>query len=126
MAKIYIVRDVLTGRIAKAFRSEQKADGYKEFLDPSIQRPTHAVDEVELDEERPIAEVEKAYAAYKRRKAHPPKQIDNASLYAGSPMYFYCRHCEHESDCLPEGYLGSPRRACNECQKLLDAGVILD
>ena len=53
MAKIYIVRDVLTGGIAKAFRNKHKADGYREFLDPPIQRPTHAVDEVELDEELP-------------------------------------------------------------------------
>lgn len=68
----------------------------------------------------------KAHAAYMQRKAHPPKQIDNASLYAGSPMYFYCRHCGHESDCLPEGYLGRPRHACGECQALLDAGIILD
>ena len=57
MAKIYVVRDVLTGGIAKAFRSEHKADGYREFLDPPIQRPIHAVDEVELDEELPKPEV---------------------------------------------------------------------
>ena len=57
MAKIYVVRDVLTGGIAKAFRNKHKADGYREFLDPPIQRPTHAVDEVELDEEQPKPEV---------------------------------------------------------------------
>ena len=55
--KIYVVRNTLTGGIAKAFRNEQKADGYKAFLDPPIQRPIHAVDEVELDDEVPKPEV---------------------------------------------------------------------
>jgi hypothetical protein len=54
--KIYVVRDMLTGGIAKAFRNQQKADDYREFLDPSIQRPVHAVDEVELDDEVPKPE----------------------------------------------------------------------
>ena len=51
--KIYVVRNTLTGGIAKAFRNEQKADDYRAFLDPPIERPIHAVDEVELDDEMP-------------------------------------------------------------------------
>ena len=55
--KIYVVRNTLTGGIAKAFRNEQKADDYRAFLDPPIERPIHAVDEVELDDEVPKPEV---------------------------------------------------------------------
>ena len=55
--KIYVVRNTLTGGITKAFRNEQKADDYKAFLDPPIERPIHAVDEVELDDEVPKPEV---------------------------------------------------------------------
>jgi hypothetical protein len=57
MAKIYVARNVLTGGIVKAFRNAHKADGYRKFLDPSTQRTTHAVDEVELDEEQPKPEM---------------------------------------------------------------------
>lgn len=69
------------------------------------------------------------YAAYEKRKKNRPKRINNADLPAGSPMYFYCRYCGHDSDCLPEGYSphidGGPRRVCDKCQELLDAGVVL-
>jgi hypothetical protein len=60
--KIYIVRNTLTGGIARAFRNEQKADDYRAFLDPPIQRPIHAVDEVELDDEMPKPEVGPPYS----------------------------------------------------------------
>jgi hypothetical protein len=63
-----------------------------------------------------------ALAALAIRKKHQPKRIDNTSLYAGSPMYFYCRVCRHQSDCLPENYLTTPRKLCGACQDLKDAG----
>lgn len=50
-----------------------------------------------------------------------PKQMDNSSLYAGSPMYFYCKNCGHESDRKPESYTSSPRRYCAPCKELKDA-----
>lgn len=52
------------------------------------------------------------------------KQIDNADLVAGSPMYFYCRFCGALTDTLPEGYLGRPRRVCTPCEVLEKLGAI--
>jgi len=61
-----------------------------------------------------------------RKKANKnKKRIDNASLPAGSPMYFYCRECGDESDVLPESYIGTPKRYCRPCQDLKDSGVIV-
>ena len=54
------------------------------------------------------------------RKEHQPKHVDNASLYAGSPMYYYCRSCGWESDVLPECHVSAPRRLCEACQNLKD------
>ncbi len=58
----------------------------------------------------------------KHRRANRPKQIDNASLHAGSSMYFYCATCGALSDVLPEGYLGRPKKTCEECAALKEAG----
>ena len=65
---------------------------------------------------------EKAFAAFQERLANPPTPIDNASLYAGSPMYFYCILCGGISDILSEDYMGSPRKICADCQELKDNG----
>jgi hypothetical protein len=54
------------------------------------------------------------------RKGNRPKQIDNSSLYAGSPMYFYCQACGHLSDTKPEDYNTAVRLLCEECQALKD------
>jgi CRISPR/Cas system-associated protein Cas10 (large subunit of type III CRISPR-Cas system) len=61
---------------------------------------------------------------FELRKANPPKQIDNSSLYAGSPMYFYCKYCGHESDILPESYTERPNHICSSCKPLVKAGLI--
>ena len=46
-------------------------------------------------------------------------QIDNASLYAGSPMYYYCRYCGLCSDTMSEGWFASrPSQMCEECRKM--------
>lgn len=58
------------------------------------------------------------------RKKTPPKQINNSDLHAGAPMYYYCRACGHQSDCLPEEHFGSPLKFCSPCQHLLDVGMI--
>jgi hypothetical protein len=42
-------------------------------------------------------------------------QIDNASLYAGSPMYYYCRHCGLLACTMSEGHWGRPSRVCDDC-----------
>ena len=65
---------------------------------------------------------ESATQALKDRRANQPKRIDNASLYAGSPMYFYCVSCGHLADTKPEDYRTPPKKLCTECQTLKDCG----
>jgi len=66
---------------------------------------------------------EAALEALKKRRGNPPEQIDNASLYAGSPMYFYCISCGHLAGTLPENdFLSTPKKLCRECQALKDLG----
>lgn len=65
---------------------------------------------------------EAALAKLAARRANQPRQINNAGLPAGSPMYFYCVSCGHESDVLPESYVMPPKRLCSECQALQDLG----
>jgi len=66
----------------------------------------------------------KAYAlnCLQQRRENKPKQIDNGSLYAGSPMYFYCKSCGHLADTKPESYFTPPKKLCAECQALKDLG----
>jgi len=65
---------------------------------------------------------EEALKALAERRAHPPQRIDNSSLVAGSPMYYYCRSCGHQSDCLPESHFSAPRKLCAACEDLKDLG----
>jgi hypothetical protein len=71
---------------------------------------------------KPMPKKAQMMAAFKERCANPPKQINNSSLYAGSPMYFYCRYCGHLSDVLPETYINPPSHVCRECDNLKDLG----
>jgi hypothetical protein len=63
-----------------------------------------------------------ALAALKQRRENPPARVNNASAYAGAPMYFYCKVCGALSDTLPESYIGRPKELCNECKALKDQG----
>lgn len=65
---------------------------------------------------------EVALADLRRRRANQPVPIDNASLPAGSPMYFYCVSCGHVAEVKPENYITAVRRLCPECQALKDMG----
>ncbi len=65
---------------------------------------------------------ESALKALAKRRANQPKQVDNGSLIAGSPMYYYCISCGDLSDCLPECHFSAPRKLCKECQALKDLG----
>ena len=65
---------------------------------------------------------EHALEALRIRRENRPEKIDNASLVAGMPMYFYCHSCGHCSDILPESYTGVPKKRCRECQALQDLG----
>jgi hypothetical protein len=50
------------------------------------------------------------------RRASAPEPIDNASLPAGSPMYYYCKSCGHQTAVLPENwYLTPPPKFCDWC-----------
>jgi hypothetical protein len=53
------------------------------------------------------------------------KRIDNSSLPAGSPMYYYCRGCEVLVDTKPESWWGDPPpHYCLACQPLAEHGMI--
>jgi hypothetical protein len=58
----------------------------------------------------------------RREQSAKEKKIDNASLYAGSQMYFYCKSCGCLADKLPENYICLPKALCDECQALKDLG----
>lgn len=79
-------------------------------------RPVIAMPETELGREH-------ALAMLAERRASRPEKIDNASLPAGSSMYYYCRACGHQADVLSEGwFLYPPKKLCSECQALADLG----
>lgn len=62
-------------------------------------------------------------AFWARRMRFWGHQIDNATLYAGSPMYFYCRHCGVETERLPETYTCIPLTLCGSCTFLERQGI---
>lgn len=69
--------------------------------------------------------INKQIADFRKRKANPPKQVNNAALYAGSPMFYYCQHCGHQSDVIAEGdFSGGHRRVCYPCRDLLRLGLM--
>lgn len=65
---------------------------------------------------------DEAFAALAQRKANRPKQIDNGSLRAGSPMYFYCNTCGALSDVLPENFISRPSHICTPCKYMKEQG----
>lgn len=65
---------------------------------------------------------EAAQAALKARREDQPEKIDNSSLPAGSPMYFYCISCGHLSDTKPENYLTPVKKICDECAAMKELG----
>jgi hypothetical protein len=64
-------------------------------------------------------------ALAKRRSLNQPKVIDNASLPAGSPMYYYCHVCDALVAVKDESwYRDPPPKLCSECFELKEAGLI--
>lgn len=52
------------------------------------------------------------------RRASAPEQIDNATLYAGSPMYYYCHSCGHLAAEMPEDWWEHPPPSnCDWCRQ---------
>ena len=70
---------------------------------------------------RPVPEKEKALIALQERQANPPTKINNWELYAGSPMYYYCKICDGEI-VLPESFTCAVPKLCNECDFLKEMG----
>lgn len=52
------------------------------------------------------------------------QQVNNASLPAGSPMYYYCKFCGDPTETLPEGHWGTPKTVCDPCQSLRTLGLL--
>jgi hypothetical protein len=46
------------------------------------------------------------------------EQIDNGSLRAGAPMYFYCKACLKHIATLPENYTCPTPQRCEDCEDL--------
>ncbi len=62
---------------------------------------------------------------FRRCKENQDKQIDNSSLRAGAPMYYYCYGCGVLVATKPEGWFGeSPERYCEGCKILADHGML--
>jgi hypothetical protein len=60
----------------------------------------------------------------KRRseEAKSIKKIDNSSLYAGSPMHYYCKLCELHTATLPETHWEPAPKYCEPCKAMIAAG----
>lgn len=61
---------------------------------------------------------------FERKERNVGKQIDNSSLFAGSPMYYYCKQCGEHLCTLPESHIHCPPNVCDPCKILLDHGAI--
>lgn len=48
---------------------------------------------------------------------------NNGTLYAGSPMYYYCRSCNHEM-ALSETHTCAAPMLCEDCKELKAKGWI--
>ena len=59
-----------------------------------------------------------------RKAANKGKQVDNSSLRAGSPMYYYCRYCGVHTATLPESHWEPAPTVCGPCRVLRSHGLI--
>lgn len=76
----------------------------------------------------PGVEVEDPVQKFLKRKEEnsKKKRVNNASLRAGSPMYYYCKYCGAE-DIKPECF--NPRTdpikdPCDACRELIEKGLM--
>lgn len=59
----------------------------------------------------------------RRRLMMHEGHIDNGSLYAEQPMFYYCKYCGVLTDIMPEDWLEkTPGKLCQECEILLGLG----
>ena len=59
-----------------------------------------------------------------RYRENQGKQVDNSALYAGSPMFYYCKHCGVHTETLPESHMKRPVTCCTACEALDQHGLI--
>jgi RNA polymerase-binding transcription factor DksA len=70
------------------------------------------------------AEEAQLQALLKRRENNKNiKKVNNADLYAGSPMYYYCQSCDGEMS-LPESHLCAAPTLCSYCKELVESGLL--
>ena len=69
-------------------------------------------------------EKELAVEAFKkRREENEPERKDNGSLYAGEPMYYYCRNCYALTDTIAESdFTTVPKDCCGDCKAMKEKG----
>jgi hypothetical protein len=58
------------------------------------------------------------------KAAEKETHVDNSSLYAGSPMYYYCRECGVFITSLPESHTCAAPSLCDGCKKLTDQELL--
>ena len=63
-------------------------------------------------------------AGLERRKEESKtiEKIDSSTLYAGSPMYYYCRMCGLLAATLPESHIEPAPRHCEPCKVMVNQG----
>lgn len=64
--------------------------------------------------------------ALRRAENSQKEKINNASLYAGSPMYYYCKSCDALAATLPECHISPAPRFCGPCRDLFDQGRLVN
>lgn len=52
------------------------------------------------------------------------EKVDNSKLYAGSPMYYYCKGCNITTEILPETHTCVPKTWCDPCVVIRDSGIL--
>ncbi|HAY12662.1 TPA: hypothetical protein DDY55_03735 [Candidatus Falkowbacteria bacterium] len=57
----------------------------------------------------------------RKEKNRGKEKVNNASLWAGSDMFYYCQSCDEEMR-LPETHPGPAPRLCNKCSALKNEG----
>src|SRR5674476_256857 len=56
----------------------------------------------------------------RRERMMDEGQIDNSTLYAGDPLYYYCKFCGVQTDVKPENwFLHPPKATCGDCDVLI-------
>lgn len=59
-----------------------------------------------------------------RKTQNEGSRTNNSASYAGSPMYYYCKHCDDHTQTLPESHRERPITICTPCKVLDEHGLI--